>query len=112
VPVPNSIKRRKTMRLWIESVENGFFISIPDGDGGSEKMVFEEPDNAPKSPDPGTVGRLLRHFLDIIHPPAPKVGHIRRLLYSILEELGAYGSDHDAERVRIVIEKKGVDYDD
>jgi hypothetical protein len=78
------------MHLTIDRVENGYRMVYEDEDT-IEALVFEEPENCEKSPDPQTVSRLL---------------------YEVIEHLGAYGSDHDAERVRVIVEKKGVDYND
>jgi hypothetical protein len=78
------------LKLTIEKVDNGFLILGHD-EGDTYAEVFEEPENRVQSPDPGTV---------------------RRLLWAIQEYVGAYGSDHDAERVRVIVEKKGVDYND
>jgi hypothetical protein len=75
--------RRKMMHLTIDRVENGYRMVYEDEDT-IEALVFEEPENCEKSPDPQTVSRLL---------------------YEVIEHLGAYGSKYDKERVRVVVER-------
>jgi hypothetical protein len=70
------------MHLTIDRVENGYRMVYEDEDT-IEALVFEEPENAEKSPDPQTVSRLL---------------------YEVIEHLGAFGSKYDKERVRVVVE--------
>jgi hypothetical protein len=77
------------MHLTIDRVENGYRMVYEDEDT-IEALVFEEPENCEKSPDPQTVSRLL---------------------YEVIEHLGAYGSKYDKERVRVVVER-GEKYQD
>jgi hypothetical protein len=71
------------MNIEIQRTANGFLVSYHDNDDGSGLWSFEEPDNAPLSPDPDTTARML---------------------WQVIEVLGASGNRHDAKRVRVVVE--------
>ena len=67
--------------ITIEHAFNGFIVTDTDAEG-NQKQVFQE-----------TVDGDIKH--------------VELMLWHILESVGYYGSKHDAERIRISIEKKG-----
>jgi hypothetical protein len=71
------------LRLTIDTVFNGYVLTAPSCDVDERTKVFEYREDSELDPDPQTVARLL---------------------YEIIETIGAYGSRHDKERVRVVVE--------
>ena len=65
--------------MLIYKADNGYILQGSDG-----KQVFED------------------NYTEKAHCEC-----VQRLLYAVLEELGEYGSKHDAYRVRVYVEQDG-----
>ncbi len=76
------------MKISIERVDNGFILKSPgdwDESTGKEQIkVFEE----------NSRDEFGEHEA------------LQKLFYVIIEELGLYGSKHDAKRLRVTLEEK------